>query len=123
MVAGGASDTERLAEDVQKLFRHKEDGTAECDALKKHCETVPQWTKKAISRIGSQVLKKREARSIFRKGTIWRSTDFLIHAVGETEGRGSITFTCVCEHCKLFPVEDLPWWVSLIVEKGERDTV
>ena len=29
------------------------------------------------------------------------STDFLGHMVGETEGRGAITFTCVCEHCKL----------------------
>ena len=40
------------------------------------------------------------------------------HVVGETEGRGAITFSYVCENYKLFPVEDFLWWVS--TNHGER---
>ena len=31
-------------------------------------------------------------------------------------------FTYVCEHCKLFPAEDILWWVSLTMDKDERRT-
>ena len=37
---------------------------------------------------------------------------FLRRVVSEKEGMGAVTFTFVCEHCKLFPVEDFLWWVS-----------
>ena len=39
-------------------------------------------------------------------------TDFLRYVVSETDGRGAIAFTCVCVHCKIFPLEDFLWWVS-----------
>ena len=48
-------------------------------------------------------------RNVFIKKFIWKSTDFL---------RPRITFTCVCQRCKLFPVEDLLWVVS--TDCGER---
>ena len=38
--------------------------------------------------------------------------DFLRHVVGGTGVRGDITFAEVCEHRKLFPVEDFLWCVS-----------
>ena len=40
------------------------------------------------------------------------------HVVSEKEGRGTIPCTYVCEHCKLFPVEDSLWWVS--ANHGEK---
>ena len=42
----------------------------------------------------------------FVKSIMWRSADLLRHVVGETEDSGAITFTHVCEHCKLFQVGD-----------------
>ena len=41
------------------------------------------------------VLEDDSARNCFVESITWRSTDFLGHLVGDTEGRGSITFTCV----------------------------
>ena len=49
---------------------------------------------------------------------MWKSTDFLRHAVGETEERGAVTLTLVCEHCELFPVDDFLCWVY--TNRGER---
>ena len=50
------------------------------------------------------------------------SRDFFRHEVGDTEGRGAITFTFVCKHFKLFQVEDFLWWVSANLEEHERRT-
>ena len=72
-------------------------------------EDLPQWTKKVIGKIWSQVLEHVEARNFFIKNIMWRSTDIHGHVVGETEEVGAITLTCVCEQCKLFPVEDFLW--------------
>ena len=47
-----------------------------------------------------------------------KNTDFLRHAVSDKEGREAITFTDVCEHCKLCLVEDFLWWVS--TNHGEK---
>ena len=55
-------------------------------------EHPPQWTRKVIRRIWSQVLEDVEARNVFIRSIMWRSTDILRH-VGETGGRGAITFT------------------------------
>ena len=41
-----------------------------------------------------------------RRASCGESTDFLMCVVSEKVGRGTISFTHVCEHCKLFPVED-----------------
>ena len=65
-------------------------------------EDPAQWTNKVIGRIWSQVLEDHEARNNLLKNIMWRST-------GETEGRGAITFTCVCEQC---PVEDFLCWAG-----------
>ena len=53
------------------------------------------------------------ARNVFLKSITWRSTDFLRHVVGETEGRGAIAFMYV-----LLPIERFLWWVSTY--HGER---
>ena len=59
------------------------------------------------------VLADVDARNSFTKSIMWRSTDFFLRqVVNEKEGMGAVTFTCVCEHCKLFPVEDFLWRVS-----------
>ena len=44
---------------------------------------------------------------VHTKNIIWKKKDFFRHVVDEKEGRGAISFTCVCEHCKLFFVEDI----------------
>ena len=46
-----------------------------------------------------------EARNVFMKSIVWRSTDFFRHVVGETEEKRAITFSYVCEQWKLFPME------------------
>ena len=33
-------------------------------------------------------------------------------AVGDVEEKGTITFTCVCDHCKMLSVADFLWWVT-----------
>ena len=68
-------------------------------------EELPQWTKKVIRKVGIQVLDDVEERHVYIKSVMWRGTVFLTHVVGETEGRGDISFTNVCERCKLFPVK------------------
>ena len=137
VVSAGASDRKGLQEDVQKLFRCKDDGKivvlswitdVPYDPLKgtaKVCredgfedEDIPQWTKKVIGTCRDQVLEDVEARNVYPANIMWKSTDFLRHVTGETEERGAITFTHVCEHCKLFPEEDFWWWVS--TDHGER---
>ena len=132
VVSGGALDTERLEEDVQELFRYKDDGTVvhkwitdvQCDAfhgMAKVCgedgledANMPQWTKNVL---GKYWKTWRRASSTPKKST-WKRADFLRHVAGETEGRGAITFTCVGEHRKLFPGADFLWWVS--TSHGER---
>ena len=115
---------ECLEEDVQKWFRYKDDGTvvvdkrmteAQYDASKdmpKVCredgledEDLPPCTEKVIGNMCEHVLEDMEARNVFTKNIMSKSKDFLRHVVGETEG--AISFTCVCEHRKLFPVERL----------------
>ena len=50
---------------------------------------------------------------------MWRSTDFLRHVLSEKRGRGAVTSTYVCQHCKLFPVEVL-WWGA---NRGEQKKI
>ena len=114
-----------MEETVQKLFRYMEDGTLEVrkwitevpyDAFNTMAEVCKENGRvgrgrsaamdKEIGKTWSQVLEDVEARNVFIKSIMWRSTDFLRHVMGETEGRGAITFIYVCEHCKMFPVED-----------------
>ena len=68
-----------------------------------------------IGKIWNRVLEDVEARHVFTKNIMWRTTDFLRHVAGETEGRGTITFTYVCEHRKVIPVEGRTFllWVSI----------
>ena len=40
------------------------------------------------------------------------------HMVGEAEEKGTITFTYVCEHYRIFLVEGYLWWVTS--NHGER---
>ena len=70
--------------------------------------------KNVIGKIWSQLLEHVEARSVFIKSIMWRSTDFLRHVVEAMEGRGAVTFTFVCEHCNLIPAEDFLWWVFTV---------
>ena len=117
MVSGGDLHTEGLEEYVQNMFRYKKDRTVDvrkcisknpfdafldmakvCNEKGLEKESLPQWAKKVIGRIWSQVLEDVEARSVFTKSIIGGSRT--------SEGRGGSTFTFVCEHCNLFPAED-----------------
>ena len=69
-------------------------------------EDMLQWTRTVVGKLWDQVIEEVEARNVFTTNIMWKSTGFLRHVVGETEQRGAITFTYVCEHWKLFPVED-----------------
>ena len=71
-------------------------------------EDLPHWTRNVIGRIWSQVSEDAEARHVVIESIMW-SRDFFRHEVGETEGRGAITFTSVGKHFKLFPMEDFLW--------------
>ena len=62
-------------------------------------EDMPQSTRKVAGGMWGQVLEDVEARTVYTKRIVWKSTDFLRHVLGETEGRGAITFAYV-------------WWVS-----------
>ena len=140
MNSGGALETEDLEEDVQKWVRYMEDEIDEvrkwitkvpydvCKGLTKACQEdrleegdLTQWTRTVIGRIWSQVLEDVEARLIFIKSIMWRSTESLGLVVAETEERGVITFTYVCEHCTLFPVEGFLWWVSADHGEGRKE--
>ena len=59
------------------------------------------------------MLEDVEARNVNTKKIIWKNTE------GETEGR-AFTFTSVCEHFKLSPVDEFLWWVY--AHHGERRT-
>ena len=78
--------------------------------------------RKRFGKIWQEVLDDVEARNAFTKSMMWRSTDFLRKVVGEKEGRGAITPTCVCEHCNLFPVADFLWWVSANHGEKKKET-
>ena len=69
-------------------------------------EDMLQWTRTVVGKLWDQVLEEVEARNVFTTNIMWKSAGFLSHVVGQTEQRGTITFTHVCEHWKLFPVED-----------------
>ena len=69
-------------------------------------------TKKVVGRLWEQALEDMEARNVHTK-SYHAEGHGLPEAYGRTNrGGGAITFTCVCEHCKLFQVEDFSWWVS-----------
>ena len=80
-------------------------------------EDMPQWTRKVIGNNGNQVLEDVEACNVFTKKIMWKGTDFLRHVVEERQKEPSPA-EFVCEHCKLFLVEDFLWWVS--TNHGER---
>ena len=62
--------------------------------------------------IWNKVLQDVEARNVCIKNFMLKCTEFVRHVVGETEGRGVITFTSVGGHYKLLPVEDFLCKVS-----------
>ena len=122
------------------MFRHTEAGAVEvstwslkvpkdafkvfanaCKEDRREEEDLPHWTRNVIGRISSQVLEDAKARHVVIESIMW-SRDFFRHEVGETEGRGAITFTEVRKHNKLFPVEDFLWQVSANLEEDERRT-
>ena len=80
-------------------------------------EDLPKCTKKARAKVCSQILEDHEARNDIMKRIMWKRTDFLRHVVGEVEEKGAINFTYVCEHCKMFVVEDMLW---VTANQGER---
>ena len=124
VVSGGVLYTEGLEENVQGLFCYEDDGTVfrkritavrylSFKGMAKVCrgggledENMPQWSEKVIGQICNQVLGDVEARNVHTTNIRWLSTKFLRHVIGETEERGAITLSYVCEHCKLFPMED-----------------
>ena len=53
-------------------------------------EDIPQRTRKVVGQLLNQVLEDVETRNAITKH-ILKSTDFLRHVAGETEGRGAIT--------------------------------
>ena len=57
-------------------------------------------------------------RHAYTKCIMWRSADFLRHIESENKGREAIKFTCVCDHSKLFLVEEFLWWVA--ANRGEK---
>ena len=72
----------------------------------------PQCTQQVIGKIRDEVLEDVEERSILTQNIMRKSTDFQWHVGAERKGRVAITFTYVCEYCKLFPVvEDFLCWV------------
>ena len=72
-------------------------------------------------KIWSQLLDDDEARNDLMRSIAWMSTDFPRQVVGETErGRAPVTFTQVCDYCKLFPVEEFLWWVTANHGEGRK---
>ena len=78
----------------------------QCDALKglaKVCredgledEDLSQWTKKVTGNIiWKQVLEDVEVRNVFTQNIMWKSLDFFVHVVGETERRGAMALQVV----------------------------
>ena len=74
-------------------------------------EDMTQCTREVSGQSWDQGLEDLEARTVFSTKIMWKSTDFLRHVKGETEGRGVIAFIYVCQHWKVFPVEDVLWWL------------
>ena len=129
MVLSGGELDRRSGRGLQELFRNIDGGAAQVfkriivvqwnsfhrlakvweeGELEK--EDMPAWTGKVNAIIWQEVLEDVEANNAYTKIIIWRCTNFLRHVVSEKEGRGAITFTCVCERCKLLPVEVFLWW-------------
>ena len=125
VVNGGCLDIENESEAVQWLLRYRHDGTVEvhkwvseirwkslqelafvCKEGSLENEDMPRWTKKANTKLWQEVLNDVGRGNAFTKSIMWRSTDFLRHVVSEKGGREAITFTYVCEHCKLYLLED-----------------
>ena len=123
----GVLDTEGLDEDVQELFRYKDDGTVEVRrwinnvqwnalrALPRVCrdgefekEDMSSWTRKVIERNWQQVLADVEASNAHTKSIMWTSTCSQRHAVSENEGRGAVTFKNVLSALQVVPSRGLP---------------
>ena len=103
-------DTEGLDEDVQELFRYKDDGTVEvhgwisdvlwnffsgqaqvCKDGELENEDMSVWTRKPIGKkIWQDVLEGVEASNANTKNIMQKSTYFLKHVVSEKEGTGAI---------------------------------
>ena len=62
--------------------------------------------------------RRRSKQRAREKHYVEKNNDLLRHVVCEKRGRGAITFTYVCEHRKVFPVEHFLWWVS--TNHGEK---
>ena len=54
------------------------------------------------------------------KSIMWSSTDYLRHVVRKVEERSAVTFTYVCERCKMFPV---PWCVTPTMVKRRENSM
>ena len=114
VVSGGTLHTEGLEEDVQHLFRSKEDGTVE----------VHTWIAE-MSYDPSQGWQNPAGRTDWTEKTATMQQGRFWKMFGLSAGRcgcakcihqkyyvATITFIHVCEHCKSFQVQDFLWRVS-----------
>ena len=108
----GSLTLQGLEADVKVLLCHREDGAVE---VNKRTREVPcnagDWPGRASldkEDLGEDLeeAEHHEARKdIMKKNITWKNTNFRRHVVGEVEENNTITFTYVCEHCKMFLVE------------------
>ena len=125
---------EGIEGDVKNLLRYRGSGTVEVhtwisevpyDAFKKlvqACkefrleeEHLPQWEKKTIVKIWSQVLEND-----FMKSIKWKSTDFLRPAFGEVEEEPLLSHTSV-NTARLFLVDDFLCWLTANQQEESRE--